>query len=57
METTAASSITSALGTAITTVTGDITSAIGTNLPAILAVGAIFIVIPAVWKLVKRFAK
>lgn len=49
--------ITTAIGTAITSVTGDIASAIGTNLPAILGVGAIFIVIPAVWKLVKRFAK
>lgn len=49
--------ITTALGTAISTLTEQITSSIGANLPAILGVGAIFIVIPAVWRLVKKFAK
>lgn len=49
--------ITTAIGTAVTSVTSTVTGAIGDNLPAIMGLGAIFIVIPAVWRLVKKFAK
>ena len=49
--------ITTAIGTAITSLTSNITTMIGSNLPALLGVGAIFIAIPAVWSLVKRFAR
>lgn len=49
--------ITTALGTAITSVSTTITGAVGDNLGAILGIGAIFIVINAVWRLVKRVAK
>ncbi len=49
--------ITTAIGTAITTLGTNIQSVIGTNLPAILTVAAIFIVIPACWNLVKRFTR
>lgn len=55
--TSAMDTISSGISTAITGVTGDIASAVADNLPAVLGVGAIFILIPAVWKLVKRFAK
>ncbi|GEM_PF-2635518 len=48
--------ITTAMGTAITTLSTNIQSMIGTNLPAMLGLAAIFIAIPAVWKLVKRFS-
>lgn len=50
-------SITTSLKTAISSVSNDLLAAIGDNLPVILGVGAAFIVIPGVWKLVKRFAK
>ena len=49
--------ITTAIGTAITSLSTNIQSVIGANLPAMLSVAAIFIVIPAVWNLVKRFAR
>lgn len=49
--------ITTAIGTAITSLSTNIQSVIGTNLPALLGVAAIFIVIPAVWGLVKRFTR
>lgn len=49
--------ITTAIGTAIGTLSTNIQTVIGTNLPAMLGVAAIFIVIPAVWHLVKRFTK
>lgn len=49
--------ITQAIGTAVTSLSTNIQDVIGTNLPAMLSVAAIFIVIPACWKLVKRFAK
>lgn len=47
--------ITAAIGTAVTNLSQNLQSVIGTNLPAMLGVAAIFIVIPAVWKLVKKF--
>ena len=46
--------ITTAIGTAITSLSTNIQTMIGTNLPALLGVAAIFIAIPAVWGLVKR---
>ena len=49
--------ITTALGTAITSLSTNIQTAVGANLPAMLSVAAIFIVITAGWRLVKRFAK
>lgn len=49
--------ITTALGTAITSLSTQIQTAIGANLPAMLSIAAIFIVIGSVWKLVKRFAR
>lgn len=49
--------ITTALGTAITSLSTNIQTAVGANLPAMLSVAAIFIVIGAVWSLVKRFVK
>lgn len=49
--------ITTALGTAITSLSTNIQAAVGANLPAMLSVAAIFIVITATWRLVKRFAK
>ena len=49
--------ITTAFGTAITSLSTNIQTAVGANLPAMLSVAAIFIVITAVWRLVKRFAK
>lgn len=49
--------ITTAIGTAINTLSTNIQSVIGTNLPAMLGIAAIFIAIPAVWHLVKRFSK
>lgn len=49
--------ITTAIGTAVTSLSGDIQGAIGDNLPALLGIGAIFIVIGAVWKLVKKFSR
>lgn len=51
----AMATITTALGTAISSVADSIASAIGTNLPVILGVAAIFIVVPAVWNLIRRF--
>ena len=50
-------SITTAIGTAITSLSTNIQTMIGTNLPALLGVAAIFIAIPAVWGLVKRFCR
>ena len=47
--------ISTALTTAITSLGTNLQSVIGSNLPAILAVAAIFIVVPAVWKFVKKF--
>lgn len=55
MEVTPMETITTALTTAITGLGTNLQTVIGANLPAILSVAAIFIVIPAVWKLVKRF--
>lgn len=49
--------ITTAMGTAISTLSTNIQSMIGTNLPALLGVAAIFIAIPAVWGLVRRFTR
>ena len=49
--------ITTAIGTAITSLSTNIQTMIGTNLPALLGVAAIFIAIPAVWGLVKRFCR
>lgn len=49
--------ITTALGTAITTLSTNIQAAIGANLPAMLGVAAIFIVITSVWGLVKKFVR
>ena len=49
--------ITSSIGTAITSLSTSLQGMIGTNLPAILGVAAIFIAIPAVWNLVKRFCR
>lgn len=49
--------ITTALGTAITSLSTNIQSAIGANLPAMLGVAAIFIVITSVWGLVKKFVR
>lgn len=49
--------ITTAIGTAITSLSTNIQTMIGTNLPALLGVTAIFIAIPAVWGLVKRFCR
>ena len=49
--------ITTALGTAVTSLGTNLQSAIGANLPAILSVAAIFIVITATWRLVKRFTQ
>lgn len=49
--------ISTALTTAITGLSTNIQSIIGSNLPAMLGVAAIFIAIPAVWNLVKRFAR
>ncbi len=49
--------ITTALTTAITSLGTSLQSVIGANLPAILAVAAIFIAIPAVWNLVKRMTR
>lgn len=46
-----------AIGTAITSLSTNIQTMIGTNLPALLGVAAIFIAIPAVWGLVKRFCR
>ena len=47
--------ITTAMTTAITSLSTDLQSVIGGNLPAILSVAAIFIAVPAVWGFVKRF--
>ena len=47
--------ITTAIGT--TSLSTNIQTMIGTNLPALLGVAAIFIAIPAVWGLVKRFCR
>ena len=49
--------ITTAIGTAITSLSTNIQTMIGTNLPALLGVAAIFISIRAVWGLVKRFCR
>lgn len=49
--------ISTALGTAISGLGTNIQSIIGTNLPAMLGVAAVFIAIPAVWNLVKRFTR
>lgn len=49
--------ITTAIGTAITSLSTNIQTMIGTNLPALLGVAGIFIAIPAVWGLVKRFCR
>lgn len=49
--------ITTAMGTAISTLSTNIQTMIGTNLPSLLGVAAIFIAIPAVWGLVKRFCR
>lgn len=49
--------ISTALGTAISGLSTNIQTIIGANLPAMLGVAAIFIAIPAVWNLVKRFAR
>lgn len=49
--------ISTALGTAISSLSTNIQSIIGTNLPAMLGVAAIFIAIPAVWALVRRFTR
>lgn len=49
--------ISTAMSTAITSLSTNIQTAIGANLPAMLSVAAIFIVISATWKLVKKFAK
>lgn len=49
--------ITTAIGTAITSLSTNIQTMIGANLPAMLGVGAIFIAIPAVWGLMRRFAR
>ena len=46
-----------AIGAAITSLSTNIQTMIGTNLPALLGVAAIFIAIPAVWGLVKRFCR
>lgn len=53
----AMTTVTTALGTSISGVASSIGTAVGDNLPVILGVAAIFIVIPAVWKLAKRFTK
>lgn len=49
--------ITTAIGTAISSLSTNIQSMIGTNLPAMLGVAAIFIAIPAIWGLVRRFCR
>lgn len=49
--------ITTAIGTAITSLSTNIQTMIGSNLPAMLSIGAIFIAIPAVWGLVRRFSR
>lgn len=49
--------ITTAIGTAISSLSTNIQTMIGANLPPLLGVGAIFIAIPAVWGLVKRFCR
>ncbi|WP_304426554.1 hypothetical protein [uncultured Adlercreutzia sp.] len=49
--------ISTALTTAITGLSTNIQTAVGANLPAILGVAAVFIVIGAVWKLVKTMSK
>ncbi len=54
---TAMTTVTGALGSSISDVAANIGTAIGANLPVILGVASIFIVIPAVWKLAKRFTK
>ena len=49
--------ITTAIGTAITSLSTNIQTMNGTKLPALLGVAAIFIAIPAVWGLVMRFCR
>ena len=49
--------ITTAIGTAITSLSTNIQTMIGTNLPALLGVAAIVNAIPAVWGLVTRICR
>ncbi|MCI8468632.1 MAG: hypothetical protein HFJ75_03945 [Eggerthellaceae bacterium] len=52
-----ATTIKTAMGTAISNLSTSIQDMVGANLPALLGVAAIFISITAVWGLVRKFTR